>query len=220
VRILHIENNPAAVKEVKLMLQGVVDEYETTALGEYALQLAGRTPYDLILLDVMLPDIDGYEVILRAAGVRTPYLILSGLVDRESEFGALAFGRGDYLAKPFTKDELLSCLEAAIAHSNLTEPAALEDDPPCQAAPQKIGVERRKHKRFRTIKSARIDFAHGIDCKILNMSHGGAAIRLPDDQVDLPPSFLLELDCGTAHTCVIRWRVQDRIGVKFLGRSW
>ena len=189
------------------MLQGVVDEYENTALGEYALQLAGRTPYDLILLDVMLPDIDGYEVIrrLRAAGVRTPYLILSGLVDRESEFGALAFGCGDYLVKPFSKDELLSCLEAAIAHSNLTEPANLEDGPPCQAAPQETGVERRKHRRFRTIKSARIDFAHGIDCKILNMSHGGAAIRLPDDQVDLPPSFLLEFDRDTSHMCAIRW---------------
>jgi len=221
VRILHIENNPAAVREVELMLQGVVDEYETTALGEYALQLAERTTYDLILLDVMLPDIDGYEVIrrLRAAGVRTPYLILSGLVDRESEFAALAFGRGDYLAKPFTRDELLDCVEAAIAHSNLTEPAVSVDEPPCRAAPQKTDVERRKHRRFRTIKTARIDFAHGVGCKILNMSHGGAAIRLPDDEVDLPPSFLLELDCGTAHMCTIRWRVQDRIGVKFLGRS-
>ena len=163
------------------MLQGVVDEYETTALGEYALQLAERTAYDLILLDVMLPDIDGYEVIerLRAAGVRTPYLILSGLVDRESEFAALAFGRGDYLTKPFTREELIDCVEAAIAHSNLTEPADLEEDPPCQV-PQMINAERRKHRRFRTIKSARIDFAQGVDCKILNMSHGGAAIRIPD----------------------------------------
>jgi hypothetical protein len=52
------------------------------------------------------------------------------------------------------------------------------------------------------------------------MSHSGAAIRLPDEKTDVPPSFLLELDGGTAHMCSIRWRVKDRIGVKFLGRSW
>jgi CheY-like chemotaxis protein len=82
VRILHVENNPTAAKGVELMLHGMADEYEATALGEYAVHLAKRTAYDLILLDIMLPDIDGYEVIerLRAAGVRTPYLILSGLV--------------------------------------------------------------------------------------------------------------------------------------------
>jgi DNA-binding response OmpR family regulator len=222
VRVLHVENNPATAKEVELMLRGVADHYETTALGEYALHLAQRTAFDLILLDVMLPDIDGYEVIrsLRAAGVRTPYLILSGLVDRESEFGALALGGGDYLAKPFTRTELFASIEAVLAHANLADPANLEVDRPGRAAAEGGDDERRKHRRFRTIKSARIDFAQGIDCRILDMSHSGAAIRIPDEKIDLPPSFLLELDGETAQLCSIRWRVRDRVGVKFLGRSW
>jgi DNA-binding response OmpR family regulator len=219
--VLYVENDPACVRQVQMMLEEVVEECETTALGEYALQLAGRKDYDLILLDVMLPDIDGFEVVrrLRAAGVHTPYLILSGLVDRESEFGALAFGRGDYLVKPFTKDELIGRVEALVARPDLTESAGLEDAPPGQAAEQNNGAERRRHRRFRTIKSARIDHGHGIACKILNMSHSGAAMRLPDEEVDLPPSFSLVLEGGTVHICKIRWRERDRVGVKFLGRS-
>ncbi len=106
-------------------------------MGEYAVQLAAREDYDLVLLDVMLPDIDGYEVIrrLRSAGVSTPYLIVSGLVDRESEFGSLAFGIGDYLVKPFTKDELISRVTAVIARSRLAKLPILEEPPPCLAAP-------------------------------------------------------------------------------------
>ena len=221
MRILHVENDPVSAKSVRLMLRDVVEDYETTALGEYAVQLAAREDYDLILLDVMLPDIDGYEVIrrLRSAGVPTPYLIVSGLVDRESEFGGLAFGIGDYLIKPFTKDELVSRMKAVIARSRLAELPILEEPPPCLAAPQKDGVERRKHKRFRTIKSAKIDCGLGIDCTVLNISHSGAAIRLPSDQTDIPTSFILKLDGGATHTCKLIWKHGEMIGVKFLGRS-
>ncbi len=63
MRILHVENDPASAKSVRLMLRDVVEDYEATALGEYAVQLAAREDYDLILLDVMLPDIYWYEVI-------------------------------------------------------------------------------------------------------------------------------------------------------------
>jgi DNA-binding response OmpR family regulator len=114
--------------------------------------------------------------------VSTPYLIVSGLVDRESQFSSLAFGIGDYLVKPFTKDELISRVKAVTARSNLAKLPILEEPPPCLAAPQKDGVEHRKHKRFRTIKSAKIDCGLGIGCTILNMSHGGAGIRLSSDQ--------------------------------------
>jgi DNA-binding response OmpR family regulator len=221
MRVLYVENDPACAKKVELMLKGVVDSCETTSLGEYALQLVRRNDYDLVLLDVMLPDIDGFELLqrMRAAGVNTPFLILSGLVDRDSDFSALAFGVGDYLVKPFTKDELVSRVEATIAREALTRHGIAEKAPPCQAAPPKEGIERRAHRRFRTIKTAKIDHGLGIDCKIMNMSHGGAGIRLPNDQVDLPPSFLLRLNDGTSHVCKVRWRNGDKVGVKFLGRG-
>jgi DNA-binding response OmpR family regulator len=221
MRVLYVENDPVFAKKVELMLKGVVDSCEITSLGEYALQLACRNDYDLVLLDVMLPDIDGFELLrrLRSAGVNTPYLILSGLVDRDSDFGSLAFGVGDYLVKPFTKDELVGRVEAAIARKELNEHEMVEPPPPCQAAPPNDRPERRRHRRFRTIKTAKIDHGLGIDCKILNMSHSGAALRLPDDQIELPPSFRLELNDGISHVCKIRWRIGDRLGVKFLGRS-
>lgn len=202
------------------MLRGVVDSCETTPLGEYALQLAARNEYDLVLVDVMLPDIDGIELLrrLRAAGINTPYLILSGLVDRDSDFRALAFGVGDYLVKPFTKDELVSRVEAAIRRKDLND-QRIGEPSPCQAATPQDGAEHRRHRRFRTIKSAKIDHGLGIDCKILNMSHGGAAIRIPDDQAELPPSFLLKMNDGASHICKVRWRNGNKIGVKFLGRG-
>lgn len=221
MRVLYVENDPVFAKKVELMLKGVVDSCETTSLGEYALQLACRNDYDLVLLDVMLPDIDGFELLrrLREAGVNTPYLILSGLVDRDSDFGSLAFGVGDYLVKPFTRDELVGRVEAAIARKEMNEHEMVEPPPPCQAAPPNNKPERRRHRRFRTIKTAKIDHGLGIDCKILNMSHSGAALRLPDDQIELPPSFRLELNDGISHVCKVRWRIGDRLGVKFLGRS-
>jgi DNA-binding response OmpR family regulator len=219
MRILHVENDPITVRQVELILQDVAGECETTALGEHAVQLAAQKTYDLILLDVMLPDIDGCEVIerLRSAGVDTPYLIISGLVDRESDFGDLALGIGDYLAKPFTRDELISRVTAVIARSKLAKLPILEE--PLPEAPQRAAVERRRHRRFKTIKSAKIDHGDGICCKILNMSHGGAAIRVTDDQLDLPTTFSLELAGGTTHVCRIIWRESDKIGVKFLDRS-
>ena len=221
MRVLYVENDPACARKVELMLKGVVDSCETTPLGEYALQLARRNNYDLVLVDVMLPDIDGIELLrrLRAAGVDTPYLILSGLVDRDSDFRALAFGVGDYLVKPFTKDELVSRVAAAIRRRDLNDQRVAEELSPCQGAAAKNGAEQRRHRRFRTIKSAKIDHGLGIDCTILNMSHGGAAIRLPDDQVDLPPSFLLNLNDGASHVCKVCWRNGNKIGVKFLGRG-
>ncbi len=203
------------------MLNGVVDSCETTPLGEYALQLASRNDYDLVLVDVMLPDIDGIELLrrLRAAGVDTPYLILSGLVDRDSDFRALAFGVGDYLVKPFTKDELISRVEAAIRRRDLNDQRLVDEPTAGQAETMEPGAEHRRHRRFRTIKTAKIDHGLGIDCKILNMSHGGAAIRLPDDKLELPPSFLLKLNDGASHVCKVRWRDGNKIGVKFLGRG-
>ena len=221
MRVLYVENDPACARKVELMLKGVVDSCETTPLGEYALQLACRNNYDLVLVDVMLPDIDGIELLrrLRAAGVETPYLILSGLVDRDSDFRALAFGVGDYLVKPFTKEELVSRVEAAIRRRDLNDQRLVEESSPCQAETPNGGAEQRRHRRFRTIKTAKIDHGLGIDCKILNMSHGGAAIRLPDEQLELPPSFLLKMNDGASHICKVRWRNGNKIGVKFLGRG-
>ena len=218
MRVLYVENDATSANAVELMLGGLVREYDTTPLGQIGFELAEHKNYHVILIDLMLPDIDGYEVIrrLRSAGVNTPYLILSGLVDRESEFSALAFGVGGYLVKPFTRIELLRRIEPIIARSKLADLAGLDDDPPDPNTPQGVGAERRKHQRFKTIKTAKIDYGPGIDCIIWNLSHSGAAIRLSNDRVNLPPSFFLEIDYGTTYLCGICWRDGDEIGVKFI----
>lgn len=219
MRILYVENDPAAAKDVALMLQGVAEECRTTTLGEQGVELARRQTYDLILLDLMLPDIDGYEVIrrLRGLGIDTPCLVVSALVDRDSDFGGLALGVSDYLVKPFSREELLAHIDAVLDRTKVS--AGLEEDLPPGDDPCFGPVGQRRFRRFRTIKSARIAIGGGVDCKILNLSHAGAAIRLPSDLVELPASFMLELEGGNGQVCKVVWRQGDRLGVKFLGRT-
>ncbi|MFN0042347.1 MAG: response regulator transcription factor CtrA [Alphaproteobacteria bacterium] len=75
--------------------------------------------YDLIILDLMLPDIDGYEVLrrMRAARIQTPILILSGLAQLDNKLKGLGFGADDYLTKPFDKRELLARIQAIVRRS-------------------------------------------------------------------------------------------------------
>ena len=84
------------------MLQGEGYVCHSTDNGEQAVTLAKHSDYDIIILDIMLPDIDGYEVIqrVRAAGVRTPFLIQSGLVEPDSKLEGLGFGFDEFLVKP------------------------------------------------------------------------------------------------------------------------
>ena len=102
--------------------------------GAGAVKLGQANDYDVILLDVMLPDIDGYEVIrlLQGAGVDTPVLIQSGLVERDKAMDGLGFGVDDYLIKPFNRDELISQVRRAAARSGRLPPSA--DDLPAVLA--------------------------------------------------------------------------------------
>ncbi len=220
MRVLFVEDDENSASAVELMLREVGHACDKTDLGEQAIKLAKTNAYDFILLDVMLPDIDGYEVMerLRAEGVTTPYLIQSGLVDRDSEFGGLAFGSSEYLVKPFTKAELVGRMEAVMARAKLAADTTLEQHGGERSEPLSPLDERRRHRRFKTVKNARIDVGSGsgIDCKIVNLSHGGAAVRLPDDKTDLPPTFDLTLETGAAYRCRLCWKLRDKVGVQFL----
>lgn len=221
MRILHVENDTAAAKAAELMLQGVVDVYEQTSLGENAVRMAASGHYDLIVMDVLLPDIDGQEVIrrLRLNGVQTPVLILSGLVDDGGVFDSAPLGAVDKLSKPFDKDSLVGRIRSAIAKSGLSYP--VQSDPLFGVGAQKrlTGPEQRRHQRFQTDRSARIAQGPGIDCRIVDMSHGGAGVMLLADHFDLPSSFQIVMDDKTRYTCRVCWRQGRRLGIKFLGRS-
>jgi two-component system cell cycle response regulator CtrA len=116
MRILLVEDDIAMARGIELMLKSEDHVVDTADLGEDGLEIGKIYDYDLIILDLMLPDIDGYEVLrrLRDSRVETPILILSGLSDLDAKVKGLGFGADDYLTKPFEKRELIARINAII----------------------------------------------------------------------------------------------------------
>src|SRR5512145_708715 len=119
MRVLLVEDDSSVAKSIELMLNSEGFICDTTDLGEDGLEIGKLYDYDIILLDLMLPDIDGYEVLrrLRAARVTTPILILSGLSELDNKLKGLGFGADDYLTKPFDKRELVARIHAIVRRS-------------------------------------------------------------------------------------------------------
>jgi len=116
MRVLLVEDDSATAASITMMLQAEGFVCDTTDLGEDGLEIGKLYDYDIIILDLMLPDIDGYEVLrrLRAAKVRTPILILSGLSGLDNKVKGLGFGADDFLTKPFERRELLARIQAIV----------------------------------------------------------------------------------------------------------
>ncbi|MEE8307342.1 MAG: response regulator transcription factor [Gammaproteobacteria bacterium] len=119
MRVLLIEDDSATAQSIELMLKSDGFNVYTTDLGEEGIDLGKLYDYDLILLDLNLPDMSGYEVLktLRLAKISTPILILSGLADIDNKVRGLGFGADDYMTKPFHKDELVARIHAVVRRS-------------------------------------------------------------------------------------------------------
>src|SRR3984885_12646731 len=119
VRVLLVDDDAAIARSIELMLKVEEINVYRTDLGEEGVDLGKIYDYDIILLDLNLPDISGYEVLrsLRSAKVVTPVLILSGLASIEDKIRGLGLGADDYLAKPFHKDELIARIHALVRRS-------------------------------------------------------------------------------------------------------
>ena len=119
MRILLIEDDAATAQSIQLMLKSEGYICDTTDLGEDGLEIGKLYDYDIMILDLMLPDIDGYEVVrrLREARVETPILILSGLSEADNKIKGLGIGADDYLTKPFDKRELIARVQAIVRRS-------------------------------------------------------------------------------------------------------
>jgi len=119
MRVLVVEDDRMMAQVIETMLKAEGMVVDVTALGEDGLEIGKLYDYDIILLDLMLPDIDGYEVLrrLRAARVATPVLILSGLSEPDKKIKGLGFGADDYLTKPFDRGELVARIQAIVRRS-------------------------------------------------------------------------------------------------------
>ena len=119
MRALLVEDDAGVARSVELMLKVENIYVYVTDLGEEGVDLAKVYDYDIVLLDLNLPDISGYEVLrsLRSAKIHTPILILSGLAGIEEKIKGLGLGADDYLSKPFHKDELIARIRALVRRS-------------------------------------------------------------------------------------------------------
>ena len=119
MRALVVEDDPVSARliDAALKAEGIISEPAES--GEDAIDLAKHYDFDIVVLDLRLPDMEGFEVVrrLRAAKVRTPVLILSGMNDTDDKVRGLTGGADDYLTKPFHKSELIARIHAIVRRS-------------------------------------------------------------------------------------------------------
>jgi two-component system, OmpR family, response regulator len=128
MRVLVVEDEPKMAALVARALREEGHVAETVGRGEDALWMAQAAPYDAIVLDVMLPGVDGVEVLrrLRAQEVWTPVLMLTARDAVGDRVGGLDAGADDYLTKPFAFSELLARLRAVARRVPVERPAVLQ----------------------------------------------------------------------------------------------
>ncbi|MHA1600583.1 MAG: division plane positioning ATPase MipZ [Alphaproteobacteria bacterium] len=123
--VLLIEDDPSVAKSIELILDAQGYGCVRADTGEGGLEIARQDRFDIILLDLSLPDMNGHEVLrdLRAGKVLTPVLILSGSDSKEDKIKGLGIGADDYVTKPFDKDELVARIQAILRRAHGPSPS-------------------------------------------------------------------------------------------------
>ena len=119
MRVLLVEDDHTAAEAIALIMRAknaIVDAAET---GEAALEFVQHNDYDIVVLDLMLPDMEGFEVIrlMRQARIGTPVLILSGSSEQQAKLMGFTAGADDFISKPFNNGELWARMHAIIRRS-------------------------------------------------------------------------------------------------------
>ena len=116
MRVLLVEDDAGEAASLRLILEAEGFDVDLASLGEDGLEVGRLYDYALILLDLMLPDMDGHEVLrrLRDARITTPVLIVSGLDGVDDKVRGLVSGADDYITKPFAREELVARIHAVV----------------------------------------------------------------------------------------------------------
>ncbi|GHU00472.1 DNA-binding response regulator [Alphaproteobacteria bacterium] len=116
MRVLLVEDDKVMAQTIEMLLKKEGMVVDSSAFGEDGLEIGKLYDYDIMILDIGLPDMDGFEVLkrLRAAKVKTPVLILSASGGADKKIKGLGVGADDYLTKPFDKDELIARIQAIV----------------------------------------------------------------------------------------------------------
>ena len=137
MHVLFVEDDEVVAQSVEMALRANGHDCKTTDLGANALTLAKHNDYDIVVLDVDLPDMDGYHVVrrMKMEGIETPLLMQSGLDDPDLPSDAESLGIGNFLAKPFSIAELLERMEVVLGISEPAEPEPAPDAGTTATAP-------------------------------------------------------------------------------------
>jgi two-component system KDP operon response regulator KdpE len=120
--VLVVDDEPQILRALRINLRVRDYEVHVAATGAEALEVAGRYPPDLVILDLGLPDLDGVEVIEGLRGwTKAPIIVLSGRADSIDKVEALDAGADDYVTKPFGVEELLARMRAAVRRTGTPE---------------------------------------------------------------------------------------------------
>jgi two-component system, OmpR family, KDP operon response regulator KdpE len=121
-RVLVVDDEPQILRALRINLRVRDYDVHVAATGTEALEVAGRYPPDLVILDLGLPDLDGVEVIQGLRGwTKAPIIVLSGRADSADKVEALDAGADDYVTKPFGVEELLARMRAAVRRTGTAE---------------------------------------------------------------------------------------------------
>jgi two-component system cell cycle response regulator CtrA len=128
MRILLVEDDATAARGISMIFRSEGSVVDLADTGEEALELVRHYDYDIVVLDLMLPDMEGFDVVrrMRAARIDVPVLILSGISRPQAKIKGLCMGADDFITKPFDRGELIARMQAIVRRSKGFSQAILE----------------------------------------------------------------------------------------------